>query len=72
VERDLAIPIQTKEHLKVFTLKEIKGENKTLNQKKKKAPGLNIITARMLKELPQEGLVNIIYTECSTEKWTVF
>jgi hypothetical protein len=27
----------------------------------KKAPGLNLITARMLKELPNEGLVNLMY-----------
>jgi len=31
-----------------------------LNQKK--APGLDLITAKMLKELPNEGLVNLIYT----------
>jgi potassium voltage-gated channel Eag-related subfamily H protein 8 len=30
-----------------------------LNQKK--TPGLDLITATMLKELPKEGLVNIIY-----------
>jgi hypothetical protein len=30
-----------------------------LNQKK--APGLDLITARMLKELPKEGLVNPMY-----------
>ena len=29
-----------------------------LNQKK--APGLDLITARMLKELPKEGLVNLM------------
>jgi len=30
-----------------------------LNQKM--APGLDLITARMLKELPKEGLVNLMY-----------
>jgi hypothetical protein len=29
--------------------------------KNKKAPGLNLITARMLKELSKEGLVNLMY-----------
>jgi hypothetical protein len=30
-----------------------------LNQKN--APGLDLVTARMLKELPKEGLVNLMY-----------
>ena len=59
VEQDLATPIQSQERLKVFTLKEIKGEIKMLNQTN--APGLDLITARMLKELPKEGLVNLMY-----------
>jgi hypothetical protein len=59
VEQDLATPIQSQECLKAFTLKEIKDEIKMLNQKK--APVLDLITARMLKELPNEGLVNLIY-----------
>jgi hypothetical protein len=59
VEQDLATPIQSQEHLKAFILKEIIDEIKMLNQKK--VPGLNLITARMLKELPKEGLVNIMY-----------
>jgi hypothetical protein len=59
VEQDLATPIQLQERLKAFTLKEIKYEIKMLNQKK--APGLDLITARMLKELPKEGLINLIY-----------
>jgi hypothetical protein len=54
VEHDLATPIQTQEPLKAFTLKEIKDEIKMLNQKK--APILDLITARMIKELPKEGL----------------
>jgi hypothetical protein len=33
-----------------------------LNQKKKKkAPGLDHFTAKMLKEIPKEGLVNLMY-----------
>jgi hypothetical protein len=59
VKQDLATHIQLQEHLKAFTLKEIKDEIKMLNQKK--APGLDLITARMLKELPKEGLVNLMY-----------
>jgi hypothetical protein len=59
VEQDLATPIPSQERLKVFTLKEINDEIKILDQKK--APGLDLITARMLKELPKEGLVNLMY-----------
>jgi hypothetical protein len=59
VERDLATAVQTQEHLKAFTLKEIKDEIKMLNQKK--APGLDLITARKLKELPKQGPVNLMY-----------
>jgi hypothetical protein len=61
VEQDIATPIQSQERLKAFTLKEIKHEIKVLNPPpKKKAPGLDLITARMLKELPKEGLVNLM------------
>jgi len=28
---------------------------------RKKAPGLDLITARMIKKLPKEGLVNLMY-----------
>ena len=59
VEQDLATPIQSQERLKVFTLKEIKDEIKMLNQEK--APGFDVITARMPKELPKEGLVTLLY-----------
>jgi len=58
MEQDLATPTQSQERLKAFTLKEIKDELKMLNQKK--APGLDLITARMLKELPKEGLLNLM------------
>ena len=43
----------------VFTLKEIKNEITKLNHKK--ALGIDLITAKMLKELPQEGLLNLVY-----------
>ena len=58
-EQDLATPIQSQERLNALTLKEIKDEIKMLN--KKKAPGLDLITARMLKELPKVELVNLMY-----------
>jgi hypothetical protein len=58
VEQEPATPIQSQERLKAFTLKEIKDEIKMSNQKK--APGLHLITARILKELPKEGLVNLM------------
>jgi hypothetical protein len=53
-DQHLATPIQSQEHFKTFTLKEIKDEIKMLKQKKKKAPGLDLITARMLKILPND------------------
>jgi hypothetical protein len=59
VEQDLTSPTQLQERLKAFTLKEIEDEIKTLNQKM--APGLNLIIARMIKELLKEGLVNLMY-----------
>jgi hypothetical protein len=59
VEQDRATHIQSQEHLKSFVLKAIKDEIKMLNQKK--APGFDLITARMLKELPKAGLVNLMY-----------
>ena len=59
VEQDLATPIHQHERLKPFTLNEIKKEIAKLNHKK--APGIDYITATMLKELPQEGLLNLMY-----------
>jgi hypothetical protein len=56
VEQDLATPIQSQECLKAFTIEEIKYEI-TVKQKKKR----HLITARMLKELPKEGFVKIMY-----------
>ena len=40
----------------------VKEEIEVLNQKK--APGLKLIAARMLQELPKEGLVDLMYTGC--------
>jgi hypothetical protein len=51
VEQDLATPIHQHERSKPFTLKEIKNEITKLNHNK--APGIDLITAKMLKELPQ-------------------
>ena len=59
MEQDLATHIQSQGRLKAFTLKEVRDEIKMLN--KKKAPGLDLITARMLQELPKEGLVNLMH-----------
>jgi hypothetical protein len=59
VKQELRTPIQSQERLKAFTLTETKDEVTMLNQIQ--APGLDLITARMLKELPKEGLVNLMY-----------
>jgi hypothetical protein len=58
VEHELATLIQSQKRLKVFTLRELKDVIKTLNQTK--AQGHDLITAKMLKELPQ-GLINLMY-----------
>jgi uncharacterized protein YfkK (UPF0435 family) len=62
VGQELATPSQSQERLKAFTLEEIKHKIKMLNQKK--APGFDLITAKMLKELPKEGLINLMYKAC--------
>jgi len=59
VERDLAKHIQPPEHLKAFTLKELKNEIKMLHPRR--APGIDPITAQMLKELPHEGFLLLMY-----------
>jgi len=59
VEQELKTPIHQQDRLKPFTLKEIKNEIKNLNHKK--APGIDLITVTMLKELPQKGLLNLMY-----------
>jgi hypothetical protein len=51
--------------LKAFTLQEIKDEIKTLNQKK--APGHDLIAAKMLKELPTRRTHKPhVYIQCHT------
>ena len=52
MERDITTHIQSQERLQAFTLKEIKEVIKMLNQRKAR---LDIITAKMLKELPKGG-----------------
>jgi len=59
VKQDVATLIQSQERSKAFNLEEIKDEIETLNQKK--ALGLDLITAKMLEELPKETLVNLMY-----------
>jgi hypothetical protein len=59
VEQELETPIQQQDSLKPLTLKEIKNEIKKLNHKK--APAIDLITAAMLKGLPQKGLLNLLY-----------
>jgi hypothetical protein len=60
VEQDLARANQSQERLKAFILKEVKDEIKMLN-KLKKSPGLDLIAAIILQELPKEGPVNLMY-----------
>ena len=59
VERDLATHIQPPEHLKAFTLKELKNKIKTLHPRR--ATGIDLITAQMLKELSHEGPLHHMY-----------
>jgi hypothetical protein len=59
MEQNLATHIQPPEHLKAFTLKELKNEIKMLHPRR--APGIGLITAQMLKELPHEGLLLLMY-----------
>ena len=60
MERDLATHIQPPEHLKAFTLKELKNEIKMLHPHR--ATGIDLITAQMLKELPHEGFLHLMYS----------
>ena len=59
VEQELETPIQQEDRLKPLILKEINNEIKKLNHKK--APGIDLIPATMLKILPQKGLLNLLY-----------
>jgi hypothetical protein len=53
------VVIQPPEHLKAFILKELRNEIKMLHPRR--APGIELITAQMLKELPHEGLLHLMY-----------
>jgi hypothetical protein len=59
VELNLATHIKPSEHLKAFSLQELTNEIKILNSHR--APGIDLITAQMLKELPHEELLNFLY-----------
>ena len=59
VERDLTTHTQPPENLQAFTLRETKNELRMLNSRR--APGIDFITAQMLKELPHEGFLNLMY-----------
>jgi len=50
---------QPPKNLKAFTLQEIKNEIRMLNSHR--APGIDLNTAQMLKELPHEGFLNLMY-----------
>jgi hypothetical protein len=47
------------EHLPAFSLQKLKQAIKMLNPRK--APGMDLITAQMLQELPHEGLINLLH-----------
>jgi hypothetical protein len=59
IEKGLAFPTQPLVHLQAFTLSELKTEIKLLNPHR--AHGIDLITAHMLKELPHEGYLNLLY-----------
>jgi hypothetical protein len=59
VEREIATHTQPPENLQAFILRELKNEIKNLNPHR--APGIDPITAQMLKELPHEGYLNLLY-----------
>jgi hypothetical protein len=59
IEQELAKPVQPLAHLPAFSLQKLKHEIKMLNPRK--APVMDLITAQMLKELPHEGLINLLH-----------
>jgi hypothetical protein len=59
VESDIATHTQPTENLQALILREIKNKIKNLNPHR--APGFDLITAQMLKELPHEGYLNLLY-----------
>jgi hypothetical protein len=56
----LESPAQSVEPIKLITPKEIKEEIGLLNTKK--APGMGLMTQKMLKELPQKGMILLTYS----------
>jgi hypothetical protein len=60
VERELATHNQHSEDLQAFTLCELKPVIKHRNPIK--GPGLNLITAYMIQEMPPEGLQTLLHT----------
>ena len=54
-------PAQSVEPIKPFTPKEIKEEIGLLNTKKKSL-GMDLITPKMLQELPQKGMILLTYS----------
>jgi hypothetical protein len=59
VGQALATHTQPPESLPVFTLREIQNEIRILNPHR--APGIDLITAQMLKELPHEELLHLMH-----------
>lgn len=59
IEEQLNAATYVQQRIKSISLSEIKEEIKMLNPKK--SPGLDLITAKMLKELPDEGLRLLMY-----------
>ena len=55
----LKSPALSVEPIKLITPREIKEEIELLNAKK--APGMDLITPKMLKELPEKGMILLIY-----------
>ena len=56
IEQELAKPIQPPEHRPAFSLQKLKQEIKMLNPRK--APGMDLITAQMLKNYGMKVLLN--------------
>jgi hypothetical protein len=59
IEQELSLPEVVEEQLRPLKLHEMKYEIKMLNPKK--APGLDLITAKMLKELPEKTIRALLY-----------
>lgn len=59
IEQDILNPPAIEGHIKLLTPKEISEEVKLLNLKK--SPGIDQITAKMIKELPRKGIILLTY-----------